>query len=91
LPKKGFTCITISNHLKDELKQTAKERGYKNIPQLLRAITSKKEKITSKKVTPNQASFPKLWCGEWDSNPRTPTGQPPQGCAFDLAWQPPHT
>ena len=29
------------------------------------------------------------WCGGWDSNPRTPMGQPPQGCAFDLAWQPP--
>jgi hypothetical protein len=27
------------------------------------------------------------WCGRWDSNPRTPTGQEPQSCAFDLAWQ----
>jgi len=24
------------------------------------------------------------WCGEWDSNPRTPTGQAPEACAFDL-------
>ena len=30
-------------------------------------------------------------CGGWDSNPRTPTRQGPQPCAFDLAWQPPHT
>ena len=41
-----------------------------------------------------------VWCGRWDSNPRTPTGQAPQACAsttldrkglFDLAWQLPHT
>src|SRR5437867_2875850 len=30
-----------------------------------------------------------VWCGGWDSNPRTPTGQGPEPCAFDLAWQPP--
>ena len=30
------------------------------------------------------------WCGEWDSNPRTPTGQAPEACAFDLARRPPH-
>ena len=35
-------------------------------------------------------NFAQKWCGERDSNPRTPTRQPPQGCAFDLAWQPPH-
>src|SRR6266702_1592066 len=29
------------------------------------------------------------WCGGWDLNPRTPTGQGPEPCAFDLAWQPP--
>src|SRR5213593_4181793 len=28
-----------------------------------------------------------VWCGGWDSNPRTPTGQGPEPCAFDLAWQ----
>ncbi len=28
-------------------------------------------------------------CGGWDSNPRTPSGQGPKPCAFDLAWQPP--
>src|SRR5213593_2327389 len=28
-----------------------------------------------------------IWCGGWDSNPRTPTGQGPEPCAFDLAWQ----
>ena len=38
-----------------------------------------------------------VWCGRWDLNPRTPTGQAPQACAsktlpfstglFDLAWQ----
>src|SRR5947199_10405178 len=37
-----------------------------------------------------------VWCGRWDSNPRTPTGHAPQACAtttleskgpFDLAWQ----
>src|SRR5439155_17722449 len=28
-------------------------------------------------------------CGGWDLNPRTPTGQGPEPCAFDLAWQPP--
>ena len=30
------------------------------------------------------------WCGGWDLNPRTPAGQGPEPCAFDLAWQPPH-
>src|SRR5437867_2746857 len=30
-----------------------------------------------------------VWCGGWDLNPRTPTGQGPEPCAFDLAWQPP--
>ncbi len=29
------------------------------------------------------------WCGGWDLNPRTPTGQEPQSCAFDQAWLPP--
>src|SRR5881409_99987 len=29
------------------------------------------------------------WCGGWDLNPRTPTGQGPEPCAFDLSWQPP--
>src|SRR5436189_6283283 len=29
------------------------------------------------------------WCGGWDLNPRTPTGQGPEPCAFDLTWQPP--
>src|SRR5207245_3630453 len=28
-------------------------------------------------------------CGGWDLNPRTPTGQGPEPCAFDLSWQPP--
>ncbi len=40
---------------------------------------------------PANAFLCQKWCGERDSNPRTPTGQPPQGCAFDLAWQPPHS
>src|SRR5437879_613208 len=30
-----------------------------------------------------------VWCGGWDLNPRTPTGQGPEPCAFDLSWQPP--
>src|SRR2546428_1493981 len=30
-----------------------------------------------------------MWCGGWDLNPRTPTGQGPEPCAFDLSWQPP--
>src|SRR5437867_578150 len=30
-----------------------------------------------------------VWCGGWDLNPRTPAGQGPEPCAFDLAWQPP--
>ncbi len=32
---------------------------------------------------------PVKWCGGWDLNPRTPAGQGPEPCAFDLAWQPP--
>src|SRR5213594_4540963 len=32
---------------------------------------------------------PVKWCGGWDLNPRTPTGQGPEPCAFDLSWQPP--
>ncbi len=34
-------------------------------------------------------NLPVNWCGGWDLNPRTPAGQPPQGCAFGHAWQPP--
>src|SRR2546427_13288633 len=33
--------------------------------------------------------FRKKWCGGWYLNPRTPTGQGPEPCAFDLSWQPP--
>src|SRR5438874_11869735 len=33
---------------------------------------------------------PVKWRGGWDLNPRTPTGQGPEPCAFDLSWQPPH-
>ena len=35
------------------------------------------------------ACLPVKWCGGWDLNPRTPTGQGPEPCAFDLSWQPP--
>ena len=44
-------------------------------------------KVSSQKV--RVLDLPVKWCGGWDLNPRTPTGQGPEPCAFDLAWQPP--
>src|SRR5712692_9617404 len=47
------------------------------------------------RVCPMSRAGPAYWCGRWDLNTRTPTGQAPQACAsktlredlFDLAWQ----
>src|SRR6266699_4671342 len=48
------------------------------------------------KKSPSHFTGENVWCGRWDLNPRTPTGQAPQACAsktlrstglFDLAWQ----
>ena len=39
-----------------------------------------------KKVVNSRVS---VWCGGWDLNPRTPSGQGPKPCAFGHAWLPP--
>ena len=42
------------------------------------------------KIFLGEASFlKKVQCGGWDLNPRTPTGQAPEACAFDQARRPP--
>src|SRR5438093_9506903 len=40
-------------------------------------------------ISMREVCVPVQWCGGWDLNPRTPTGQGPEPCAFDLSWQPP--
>ena len=57
-----------------------------------RSTIERKELPLSKNLQKTQTASNRRFaeqCGGWDLNPRTPTGQPPQGCAFDLAWQPP--
>src|SRR5712692_11308533 len=49
---------------------------------ILRFICSKEARILPETLSCE-------WCGGWDLNPRTPAGQGPEPCAFDLAWQPP--
>ena len=60
MPKDGFTALTVSVNLRDQLKRTAKERGYKSIPELLKALcTSTNSECTSTEIQPKQPSFPK--------------------------------
>jgi hypothetical protein len=47
------------------------------------------DKIGNQSMEIKKENLPFKWCGGWDLNPRTSTGQPPQGCAFGHAWQPP--
>ena len=44
---------------------------------------------SGKSVLPGKIGWSLWWCGGWDLNPRTPTGQGPKPCAFDQAWLPP--
>ena len=38
--------------------------------------------VSENKKTPSHfTSLDPVWCGRWDLNPRTPTGQAPQACA----------
>lgn len=48
-----------------------------------------KDKVNLNLKRANRLTWMGVWCGGWDSNPRIPAEQPPQGCTFDLAWQPP--
>jgi hypothetical protein len=88
--EKRILVLTLSDGLKAKLKQVQKSGGYKSIPKMLESfVLVQPEKILLQEKPQNSLLFENKWCGERDSNPRTPTRQPPQGCAFDLAWQPP--
>ena len=82
---------TVGVTLPTELVSKARKYGI-NISQICRkALLEEIMKIEAKFVggLPKEASNSPAWCGGWDLNPRTPTGQPPQGCAVGLAWRPP--
>jgi hypothetical protein len=61
MPKNGFTALTVSVNLRDQLKRTAKERGCSDISELLRMVvcTSTRQVCTITEISPKQASFSK--------------------------------
>ena len=81
MPKDGFTALTVSVDLRDELKRAAKERGYKSIPELLRNLigTSTNVAVTSTEISPNKASFPKIMVRGVGFEPTNPYGTAASG------------
>jgi len=47
LPKEGFTALTVSVSLKDQLVKTAEALGYKTVPALIRDLLAGTSKSTS--------------------------------------------
>jgi len=41
MPKEGFTALTVSVSLKDQLTTTAKTLGYRSVPALIEDLLSK--------------------------------------------------
>ena len=81
MPKDGFTALTVSVNLRDQLKRTAKERGYKSVPELLKALirTSTHQVCTSTEISPKQASFPKRMVRGVGFEPTNPYGTAASG------------
>ena len=81
MPKNGFTALTVSVDLRDKLKRTAKERGYKSIPELLKAFlcTSTNCAVTSTEKNPKQSSFPKTLVRGVGFEPTNPYGTAASG------------
>ena len=74
--------INRATFLKERDKTVATQNATQN-------VTQNYETPNNRNLRSNRQNIVKQWCGGWDLNPRTSTGQPPQGCAFGHAWQPP--
>ena len=71
MPKAGYTCITISETLKEQLKSIAKDQNC-SIPRLLKTwCTSTVLVPNARTKTPNQACFEKLVAGGVGFEPTT--------------------
>ena len=88
MPKPGYVALTLKSEVARILRLKASQRGMGINQYLLWLMKTESRPGTVPERSPFLASF---WCGEWDSNPRTPTGQAPEACAFDLAWLSPHS
>ena len=75
MPKSGYTCITISKDLRDKLKRSARERGFKSTPEFIESLISTSTNCagTSTQIIANQGHSLESLAGGGGFEPTTPS------------------
>ncbi len=70
MPKTGYTCLTVSESLKERLNAKVEELGYTGVPSLIEdMLRNSTSTVTSTKKTQNTLDFG-MWSLRRDLDPR---------------------